>query len=113
MSVLKGNRDSHHKGIKIVLKSNDHRIVDKSVKDVVEAAKKTWATVSGPIPGKTKVHKITVHRSPIRHSKAREQYRQSVHKRILYIHFTSSQTMDALREVSIPDGIDISLYQLV
>lgn len=103
--------DKQNKEIKIILKSNDHKIIDMSVQSVIESAKRTGATVTGPIPLKTKVFKLTVLRSPIRHTKAREQYKQCVHKRVMFINVSNSKTLDALKELVLPDGIDISLEQ--
>lgn len=103
------NKQSQKKNIKIKIKAHDHRLLDDSVKMISEAAKGTGARIAGPIPLKNKVFKITTLRSPIRHSKAREQYKLCIHKRVLYIDFATINTIDALKDLSLPDGIDICL----
>ncbi|MCK5788129.1 MAG: 30S ribosomal protein S10 [Chlamydiia bacterium] len=110
MAIIKSKKD--RKDIKIRIKSHDHRLIDESVSMVIESAKGTGATVTGPIPVKNKIFKITVLRSPIRHSKAREQYKLCIHSRLLYIKFATPNTIDALKDLSLPDGIDISLNQI-
>lgn len=98
--------------IKLRIKAHDHRLIDESVKMVIEAARGTGSTVVGPIPLKNKVFKLTILRSPTRHTDAREQYKLCMHKRVLFIAFANPNTIDALKDLTLPDGVEIDLQQM-
>ena len=85
--------------IRIRLKAYDHRILDQSVNEIVETAKRTGAQVAGPIPLPTVLNKFTVLRSPHVDKKSREQFEIRTHKRLLYILEPTPQTVDALMKL--------------
>lgn len=95
--------------IRIKLRAYDHRVLDQSTQDIVETAKKTGATVSGPIPLPTKREIFTVLRSPHVDKKSREQFQIKTHKRLLDIINPTSKTIDALKRLDLPSGVDIEI----
>jgi len=95
--------------IRIRLKAYDSRILDKSVKEIVNTARDTGARVVGPIPLPTRINKWTVLTSPHVDKKSREQLEIRTHKRILDILDPSSGTVDALMELDLSSGVDIEI----
>ena len=95
--------------IRIKLKAYDHRLLDISTEDIVETAKKTGASVSGPIPLPTKREIITVLRSPHVNKKSREQFLLKTHKRIVDIISPTAKTIDALRKLDLPAGVHVEI----
>lgn len=97
------------KSLRIKLISYDHRLLDESAKKIVEAAKKTGASVAGPVPLPTEREVFTIIRSPHKHKDSREQFERKTHKRLIDIVSTTPKTMDALIHLEIPAGVDIIL----
>ncbi len=93
--------------IKLKLKSYDHRILDNSLKNIVEVVKKTGAKISGPILLPTKISKYTVQRSVHADKKSREQFELKVYKRLMEIIDPTPATMMALEKLTLPAGIDV------
>lgn len=101
---------SGHK-IRIKLRAYDHRLLDKSTADIVDAAKRTGAGVRGPIPLPTDISKYTVLRGPHIDKKSREQFESRTHKRLLDILEPSASTVDALMKLVLPAGVDVEIKQ--
>ncbi len=95
--------------IRIKLKSFDHRILDKSVAEIVNTAKETGAKVVGPIPLPTKISRWTVLRSPHIDKNSREQFEIRVHKRLIDILEPTQQTIDALMQLELPAGVEVEI----
>lgn len=95
--------------IRINLKAYDHKLVDKSVQQIIETAKKTGAEVSGPIPLPTKKEIITILRAVHKYKDSREQFEMRTHKRLIDILMPTPKTIDALQRLDLPDGVDITL----
>ena len=95
--------------IRIRLQSFDHRLLDQSVKDIVVKAKRTGASVSGPIPLPTAISRWTVNRSPHVDKKSREQFEMRTHKRLLDIFEWTPQTVDALTKLELPAGVEVEI----
>lgn len=95
--------------IRIRLKAYDHYALDRSAEEIVRTAKRTGALISGPIPLPTKRSLYTVLRSPHVNKKSREQFEMRVHKRLIDIHNSTPQTVDALMKLDLPAGIDIEI----
>ena len=95
--------------IRIRLKAYDHRVLDQSVGEIVETAKRTGARVVGPIPLPTGLDKYTVLRSPHVDKKSREQFEIRTHKRLLDIVEPTSQTVEALMKLDLSAGIDVEI----
>ncbi len=95
--------------IRIKLKAYDYRILDKAVGEIVDSARNTGASIAGPIPLPTRIHKYTVNRSPHVDKKSREQFELRIHKRLLDILEPTQQTVDALGKLSLPAGVDVEI----
>jgi small subunit ribosomal protein S10 len=97
------------KNIRILLKTFDHRILDQSAVEIVEAAKRTGAKIAGPIPLPTRINKVTVIRSPFIDKDSREQFEVRTHKRLIDVYDPSQQTIDALMHLDLPAGVNIEI----
>ena len=95
--------------IRIKLKGYDHKILDLSALQIVEAVERTGAVVSGPIPLPTHIRKFSVIRSPFIDKDSQEQFEIRTHKRLIDIIETTSKTIDALTKLSLPSGVDIDI----
>lgn len=95
--------------IRIRLRAYDHRILDRSTLEIVETAKRTGAKVSGPIPLPTRIEKFSVNRSPHVNKKSAEQFEIRTHKRLLDIVDPTARTVDELKKLNLPAGVDISI----
>jgi small subunit ribosomal protein S10 len=95
--------------IRLKLKSYDHRLLDKAVKQIVLTVKRTGAQLMGPVPLPNKKRCFTVLRSPHVDKKSREQFELTTHKRVLDIVSPSDKTMDALMKLNISSGVDVEI----
>ena len=95
--------------IRIRLKAYDHISLDRSADEIVRTAKRTGALISGPIPLPTRRSLYTVLRGPNIDKKSREQFEMRIHKRLIDIHNSTPQTVDALMKLDLPAGIDIEI----
>ena len=95
--------------IRIRLKAYDHQLIDQSAEKIVETAKRTGATVSGPIPLPTKKEVVTILRSPHVNKDSREQFERRTHKRLIDVIKPSSKTVKALMSLELPAGVDIEI----
>lgn len=95
--------------IRIKLKAYDHRLLDQAVEEIVETAKRTGARICGPVPLPTKRELFTVLRSPVIDKKSREQFDLSTHKRLIDILEPTSKTIDSLRKLNLPAGVDVEI----
>jgi len=98
-----------NQNIRIRLKAFDHRLIDTSAKEIVENAKRTGATVKGPVPLPTKMEKFTLLVSPHGDKDARDQYELRTHKRTTDIINPTDKTVDALMKLELPAGVDVQL----
>ena len=95
--------------IRVRLKSYDHQLVDAAAEKIVEAAKRTGARVSGPIPLPTEKEVITILRAVHKYKDSREQFEQRTHKRLIDIITPSQKTVDALTRLEMPAGVYIDV----
>lgn len=95
--------------IRIRLKAYDHRVIDQSARDISETVKRTGARVAGPIPLPTRVERFTVHRSPHVDKKSMESFEQRTHKRLIDILDPTARTVDELKKLNLPAGVDITI----
>ena len=98
-----------NQNIRIRLKSFDHRLIDKSAREIVHTAKRTGATVKGPVPLPTKTERFTVLISPHVNKDARDQYELLTHKRLMDIVNPTDKTVEALMQLELPAGVDVQL----
>ena len=95
--------------IRIRLKAYDHRILDESAAQILDAAEKTGAGVAGPIPLPTEIRKYTVIRSPFVHKDGREQFEIRTHTRIIDIIEPTGSTIDSLTRLQLASGVGIEI----
>lgn len=93
--------------IRIRLKAYDHQLIDQSAEKIVETAKRTGATVSGPIPLPTKKEVVTILRAVHKYKDSREQFEMRTHKRLIDVIRPTAKTTDALQKLEVPAGVDI------
>ena len=98
-----------NQNIRIRLKAFDHRRIDRSAREIVETAKRTGATVKGPVPLPTKIERYTILISPHVNKNARDQYELLTHKRLMDIVDPTDKTVDALMRLELPAGVDVQI----
>lgn len=99
------------KKLRIRLKSFDYRLLDKTVRDIMETTKKINARISGPIPLPTKISRFAVLRSPHVDKKSMETFEMRTHKRIIYIIDPDQVVMEEIGKIDIPQGVDIEIKE--
>ena len=97
--------------IRIKLKAFDHRLIDQSTQEIVDTAIRTVDQIFGPVPLPTKKELYTVLRSPVIDKKSREQFQLATHKRLIYLVNPTSKTVEALRKLNLPAGVDVEIKQ--
>ena len=95
--------------VRIRLKAYDHKILDQSARQIVEAAERTGALVAGPVPLPTKIEKYSVIRSSFIDKDSQEQFEIRTHKRLIDILEPTSKTVDTLMRLQLASGVDIEI----
>ena len=95
--------------IRIKLRGFDYRVIDQSASDIVDTAKRTGARVAGPIPMPTRIERYTVNRSPHVDKKSMDQFELRTHKRLIDIMDPTVQTVDELKKLNLPAGVEINI----
>lgn len=95
--------------IRIRLKAFDHRVLDDSVRKIVDTAERTGAAVVGPVPLPTRIEKFTVTRSPFIDKDSREQFEIRTHKRLIDVIEPGAKTIENLTKLDLPAGVDIEI----
>lgn len=95
--------------IRIRLKAYEHRLIDRSARQIVDTALRTGARVSGPIPLPTKRSTFTVVKSPHVYKTGGEAFEMKVHKRLIDIHDATPKTIEALQNLALPSGVDAEI----
>ena len=100
---------SNKQKIRIRLKAYDHELLDSSAQRIVETAKRTGASVSGPVPLPTEKDVVTILRAVHKYKDSREQFEQRTHKRLIDILSPNQKTVDSLMKLNLPAGVDIEI----
>lgn len=95
--------------LRIRIRAYDHKIIDQSVRTILDTAVRTGAKVVGPIPLPTEKSIYTVNSSSFIDKNAREQYEMRIHKRLLDILEPTPKTIDALTNLNLPAGVDVEI----
>ena len=95
--------------IRIKLKGFDYRMIDQSANEIVDTAKRTGAQVSGPVPLPVVIQRLTVNRSPHVDKKSMDQFELRTHKRLIEIHDPNSATVDELKKLNLPSGVQVNI----
>jgi len=95
--------------MRVKIKAYDHKVIDQSARKIVETAERSGASVVGPVPLPTEIHKVTVNRSTFVHKNSRDQYEMRVHKRLIDIVNPTSKTIDLMTNLDLPTGVDVEI----
>ena len=95
--------------IRIKLQAYEHRILDQSVAEILNTARRTGSVVAGPIPLPTRIERMTVNRSPHVDKKSMDQFEIRTHKRLMDIIKPTAKTVDELKKLNLPAGVDITI----
>ena len=98
--------------LRIRVRAYEHKILDTSVKQIIDTAMRFEAKVVGPIPLPTEIKKYTVNRSTFVHKDAREQFEMRMHKRVIDIMNPSGKVIEALTNLSLPSGVNIDVKMM-
>ena len=98
--------------LRIKLRSYDARVIDKSCQEIIDVCLRYGVKVKGPVPLPTEIHKFTVNRSTFVHKDSREQFEMRIHKRLIDVLNPNAQIIEALRDLSLPTGVDIVIKAL-
>ncbi len=98
--------------LRIRVRAYESKILDSSVKQIIDTAVRHDAVIVGPVPLPTEIKKYTVNRSPFIYKNTREQFEVRVHKRLIDIINPNGKTIEALTNLSLPSGVDIDVKML-
>ncbi|MCH7883047.1 30S ribosomal protein S10 [Patescibacteria group bacterium] len=105
-------KTEEHQKLRIRVRGYDHKILDASVKQIVDTALRYGAEITGPVPLPTEIRKYTVNRSTFVHKNSREQFEMRIHKRLIDILNPNSKIIDALTNLNLPAGVDIEVKMI-
>ncbi len=106
------NEEEEKQRLRIRVRAYDHKILDLSIKQIVDTAIRNGAELEGPIPLPTEIRKYTVNRSSFIHKNAREQFEMRIHKRLIDILNPGPKIIDALTNLNLPAGVDIEIKMI-
>lgn len=95
--------------IRIRIRAYDHKLIDQSAKQIVDTAKRSGASIAGPVPLPTEKTKYTVLKSTFVHKDSRDQYEMRIHKRLIDILSPTQKTIDSLTNLNLPAGVDVEI----
>ena len=98
--------------VRITLKAYDHRVLDQACGKIIETVKRTGGEVVGPVPLPTDVEKVTILRAVHKYKDSREQFESRTHKRLIDIKNPSDKTMEALKKLDLPAGVEADIKQI-
>lgn len=108
-TTVKAKKEEAISKLRIRVKAYEYKVLDLSVKQIIDTAMRHEATVVGPIPLPTEIKKYTVNRSPFVYKNSREQFEMRVHRRVIDIINPSAKIMEALTNLSLPSGVSIDV----
>ena len=108
MATKKKEQDIPQK-LRLRIKSYDHKLIDNSARQIIEAAERQDAKIVGPVPLPTEIKRYTVNRSTFVHKDAREQFELRVHKRLMEILNPSAKIIESLSNLNLPAGVDVEI----
>lgn len=113
MSSVKKENEKEKEGvtqrIRIKIRAYDHKLIDQSVKQIVETAQRYGAQICGPVPLPTEFHKYTVNSATFKYKDSREQFEMRVHKRLIDILNPGAKVIDSLTNLNLPAGVDVEI----
>lgn len=105
------DKEVAHK-LRIRIRAYENKVLDNSVKQIIDTAIRHDAEVLGPTPLPTEIKKYTVNRSPFIYKNAREQFEMRVHKRLIDILSPNAKVIEALTNLSLPSGVNIDVKMM-
>ena len=109
MAVVKRKKEEFKTRLRIKLRAYDYKLIDASAKQIMDIALRYGATLVGPVPLPTEIHKYTVDRASFVHKDSREQFEMRIHKRLIDILNPNARIIDALTNINLPAGVDIEI----
>ena len=113
MSSVKKENENEKEGvtqrIRIKIRAYDHKLIDQSVKQIVETAQRYGAQICGPVPLPTEFHKYTVNSATFKYKDSREQFEMRVHKRLIDVLDPTPKVVEAMTNLNLPAGVDIEI----
>ncbi len=110
MATVKTKKENDEKQkLRIRVRAYEHKVLDASVKQIVDTAKRYGAEISGPVPLPTEIKKYTVNRASFIDKNSREQFEMRVHKRLIDITNPTPKIIDSLTNLNLPAGVDIEI----
>jgi small subunit ribosomal protein S10 len=109
MSKIKSKKEAPKEKLRIRVKAYDSKLIENSVRQIVEAIKRQGGNVIGPVPLPTEIKRYTVNRSTFVHKKARDQFEMRIHKRLLDIIEPQQKTVESLADLTLPAGVDVEI----
>lgn len=110
--TVKVKKDESSHKLRIRVRAYEHKILDASVKQIMDTAARHDATIVGPVPLPTGIKKYTVNRSTFVHKDAREQFEMRIHKRLIDILNPNQKVMESLTNLSLPSGVSIDVKMI-
>jgi small subunit ribosomal protein S10 len=110
--VKKATAGGEIQKLRIRVRAYEHKILDASVKQIIDTALRFDAKVIGPIPLPTEIKKYTVNRSTFVHKDAREQFEMRMHKRVIDIMNPGAKVIESLTNLSLPSGVSIDVKMM-
>lgn len=107
--MIKKEKEVEKERLRLRVKAYDHKLIDSSCRQIVDAAKRHDAEVVGPVPLPTEIKRYTVNRSTFVHKDAREQFELRVHKRLIDILNPNQGLIETLSKLNLPSGVDIDI----
>ncbi|NOY35330.1 MAG: 30S ribosomal protein S10 [bacterium] len=109
MTATKKAKKEEQQKLRIRVRAYEHKVLDKSVKQIVDTARRYDASIAGPVPLPTEIRKYTVNRATFVNKDSREQFEMRVHKRLIDILNPNAKIIDALTSLNLPAGVDIEV----
>ncbi len=111
--MAKAKEDASGEKLRLRVRSYDHRLLDNSIKQIIETLNRHNAKVIGPIPLPTEFKRYTVNRSTFVHKDSREQFELRIHKRLIDIIKPSTNVIESLSDLNLPAGVDVEIKTVV
>jgi small subunit ribosomal protein S10 len=109
MATRENKETAQGEKLRLRIKSYDHRLVDNSCRQIIDAMQRLGAVVIGPLPLPTEFKRYTVNRSTFVHKKSREQFEMRIHKRLIDILKPAPKVIESLRDLNLPAGVDVEI----
>lgn len=106
---MQKNKTENQQIVRLRFKSYDHRLLDKSLKQIVDLFQKEGVEIRGPIPLPTEIKKYSVNRSPFIYKKSMEQFEMRIHKRILDVFNPSQRILELFNSLDLPAGVEVEI----